>query len=90
MVPGALALLAAVVGIAWVLIERRQARASERRGIASDRKDRYCIRNSNSTDLEDLEARWTNSGLLFEARKIATSRVAVDDLTRAVGDWPMR
>ena len=38
MVPGALALFAAVVGIAWVLIERRQARALERRGIASDRK----------------------------------------------------
>jgi hypothetical protein len=30
MVPGALALFAAVVGIGWVLIERRQARALER------------------------------------------------------------
>jgi hypothetical protein len=38
MVPGALALFAAVVGIAWVVIERRQARVLERRPLISDRK----------------------------------------------------
>jgi hypothetical protein len=37
MVPGALALFAAVVGVVWVVIERRQARASERR-LISNRK----------------------------------------------------
>jgi len=38
MVPGALALFAAVVGVAWVVVERRQARATERRRSVSDRK----------------------------------------------------
>jgi hypothetical protein len=82
-----------VRGGGWNCLGSDRATTSPRIGETRYRlrsKDRYCIRNSNSTDLEDLEASWTNSGLLFEARKIATSRVAVDDLTRAVGDWPVR
>lgn len=38
MVPGALALFAAVVGVGWVLIERRQARVLERQRLISNRK----------------------------------------------------
>jgi hypothetical protein len=38
MVPGALALFAAVVGVAWVAIERRQARALEIQRLNSNRE----------------------------------------------------
>jgi hypothetical protein len=38
MVPGALALFAAVVGVAWVVIERRQARALEIQRLNSNRE----------------------------------------------------
>jgi hypothetical protein len=38
MVPGTLALFAAVVGVVWVLIERRQPRALEDKRLIANRK----------------------------------------------------